>query len=156
MEKPEILSDKQIEVIVRRTFPLFELNEEGEEDRKEATFDLLAKQRDADVAYYKPLIQQAEKDAMRRHQSWLANVKGWRNPEQIKELLEQAQQEVAREVDAMQEELIEEIKKALLTSGEQYALFLQYEEEHPLQDVNWEDILLQAQLQKIIKRMEDK
>jgi hypothetical protein len=62
MKEPEILSDKQIEVIVRRTFPLFELNEEGEEDRKKATLDLLAKQRDADAAYYEPLIQQAKEE----------------------------------------------------------------------------------------------
>jgi len=57
-EKPDVLSEKKIETIIRKVFPLFELNEEGEEDRKETTLSLLKAQRDADVAYYEPLIQQ--------------------------------------------------------------------------------------------------
>jgi len=52
--------------------------------------------------------------------------------------------------DAMLKELSEEIEKGLLTDEESYALWLKYEEEHPLQDVNWEQVLVQAQLQKIL------
>ena len=52
--------------------------------------------------------------------------------------------------------LIEEIKKELLTDEEQYALWQKYELEHPLQDINWEQVLIEAQLQKIIKKVEEK
>jgi len=65
IEKPPILSDEQIETIIRRTFPLFELNEEDEEDRKETTLNLLAAQLDVAVTYYEPLIQQAKAEVAR-------------------------------------------------------------------------------------------
>jgi len=94
MEKPAILSDEEVNKWLEKQHGKLDIYTKFTVSHAENR----AAQRDADTAYYEPLIQQAEKDAMRRHQSWLANVKGWRNSEQIKELLEQANTEVAREI----------------------------------------------------------
>lgn len=42
--KETVMSDKQIEAVIRKRFPVFELNEEGEEERKLATVELLEAQ----------------------------------------------------------------------------------------------------------------
>ena len=41
-----LLTDEEIETEIRKVFPLFELDEEGEEDRKETTLNLLKTQLD--------------------------------------------------------------------------------------------------------------
>ena len=92
--KDTVMSDAEIETIVRRTFPLFGLNEEGEEDRKKATLELLHAQRDADVEWY----EKKRIEWTRMDRDWLRIVKGWRRPGAINTLVQQAKAEIAREI----------------------------------------------------------
>ena len=90
MEKPQILSDKQFkEWCLRQECDLRDGCAE-----KYGVFCEAQAQLDADIAW----CESQRKEWMESDRSWLANVKGWRNPEQINELIQQARQEVAREM----------------------------------------------------------
>ena len=87
MNKPDVLS--QIRNIIEREYaaPSIISGKCWEERATAGIAELL-----------EPLIQQVRVERSRRHQSWLANVSGWRKPKRIKELIQQAKEEVAREI----------------------------------------------------------
>jgi len=93
----------------------------------------------------------------------LSEAKGFYEPpsEQI-EMLKEKQSELMKKLSdvelAIQQaktETIGEVKTVIekdgpLTVDESYALWLKYEARHPLHDISWEAMLLQAQVQKIL------
>ena len=89
MEKPPVLSDRKIVIHLENgamiDVPLYS--------------DLEA-QRDADVEWY----EKKRIEWTRMDRDWLRIVKGWRRPEAVNTLIQQARQDTARQ-------LIEEIKK---------------------------------------------
>jgi len=60
MEKPPVLNEEEIQIVICKAFPLFDLNEEDEEDRKKTTLSLLEAQRDADTLFYEPIVVKLE------------------------------------------------------------------------------------------------
>ena len=89
VEQPPVLSDEQIGNIIK------------EQEIEEGERGIATAQRDDTwqkaQAIYEPLIQQEKIKAMQQRQSWLANVCGWRNPDQINYLIQQAKREIFEE-----------------------------------------------------------
>jgi len=98
MEKPPVLSDRKIVIHLENgamiDVPLYS--------------DLEA-QRDADVEWY----EKKRIEWTRMDRDWLRIVKGWRRPEAVNTLIQQARQDTAREI-------FEEIEKRLPITNEWY------------------------------------